>query len=374
MTDDAKNLPARQADSSPGSARPRLWPLWLFALLALLVAIAAGLGAGYLWLERQATQEHVSSLQQDLNHLSDQISQSGSERSDRLARLENHQDAVQKRLEEQARQIEHNARELLEAGHRGRTDWLLAEAEYLLRMANQRLQLEKDIEGAIAILRSADEVLAETDDPGVYPVRQAVAEARMDLKSVEQVDRIGLYLQLEAAITQIEKLSDSALTQFSPLAQTEPVEEPTTTADSTWEKVWQRFVAGLDDVIVIRRLDEPVKPLLSPKQSAYARLNLRLMLEEAEMALLKGNTPLYRRSLQKAQGWLDEWYDTSHPTVNALIESLDSMAQRQINPDLPDISEPLQLLKARIEGRLAPSEKAPAKQPSKSSGDSESAS
>src|SRR5690554_6547046 len=111
----------------------------------------------------------------------------------------------------QQRQIDHNARELLEAGNRTRTDWLLAEAEYLLRIANQRLLIEKDIKGALSALESADEVLSESDDIGVFPVRQQLAREVLSLRGIQGVDRTGMYLKLDAAIASLHDLTDLAL-------------------------------------------------------------------------------------------------------------------------------------------------------------------
>ena len=104
---------------------------------------------------------------------------------------------------------------------------------------------------------------------------------------------------------------------------------------------------------MVRRLDEPVKPLLSPEQTAYARLNLQLMLEEAELAVLQGHQELYSRSLTKASKAIDTWYDSSSPKIIALSDTLEELADKNIDPDLPDISKSLQLLKSRLAGRLS---------------------
>ncbi|MEC9482012.1 MAG: uroporphyrinogen-III C-methyltransferase, partial [Halomonas sp.] len=52
------------------------------------------------------------------------------------------------------------------------SDWLYAEVEYLLRLANQRLQLERDVDGAISLLQTADQRLAAIDNPALTPVRR----------------------------------------------------------------------------------------------------------------------------------------------------------------------------------------------------------
>jgi uroporphyrin-3 C-methyltransferase len=336
--------------------RQRLWPLWILALLALLAAIVLGLWSWQHWNNTQVMQQSINALEQETAQLERQYGQSGNQHSQRLQALEAKLASQRELIATQQRQIDHNARELLEAGNRTRTDWLLAEAEYLLRVANQRLMIEKDIRGALAALRSADEVLTETDDIGVYPVREQLAREIMMLKSLTDVDRTGLYLTLEAAIESIQQLTESALASdrlATTLAQSQSDSSTATTADSNWwMEAWDSARETLSRVVVVRRLDEPVKPMLSPEQSAYVRLNLQLMLEEAELAVLRGHQEMYSSSLTKASKAINTWYDSTNPKIIALSDTLEELAGRNIDPELPDISKSLQLLKGRLAGRL----------------------
>ena len=354
MTETTNQLPATVSKEPP--ARQKLWPVWLVAILALIIAIALALWSWQQWNNHQAVMQTLQSLKQDTAQLEDLYGDRGSQQSQRLQSLEEKLASQRELIATQQRQIDHNARELLEAGNRTRTDWLLAEAEYLLRIANQRLMIEKDIRGAMSALEAADEVLNESDDIGVYPVRQQLAREILALKGLTGVDRTGLYLTLEAAINSIHQLTDQALiSENAPgfvvsAAQGESAgtdEEPGAVVQA-----WNKVKATLMQVVVVRRMDEPVKPLLSPDQSAYARLNLQLMLEEAEMAVLRGNQPLYERALTKARTTIDDWYNASNPRVTALSDTLAELAGKNVDPELPDISQSLDLLKERLAGRL----------------------
>ncbi|MBW4935468.1 uroporphyrinogen-III C-methyltransferase [Marinobacter sp. F4206] len=353
MTETTDQLPATISKDSP--ARQRLWPVWLLALIALALAIALALWSWQQWNNQQAVQQALANLQQDTSQLEDLYGDRGSQQSQRLQSLEQKLAAQRELIATQQRQIDHNARELLEAGNRTRTDWLLAEAEYLLRIANQRLMIEKDIRGALSALQAADEVLNESDDIGVYPVRQQLAREILALKGISGVDRTGLYLQLEAAIDSIHQLTDQALINAQApgfIAEDGGGSADTDSDANALTQGWDAFKSTLKQVVVVRRLDEPVKPLLSPDQSAYARLNLQLMLEEAEMAVLRGNQPLFERALAKARNTIDSWYDASNTRVLALSETLTELAGRNVDPTLPDISKSLDLLKERLAGRL----------------------
>ncbi|MTI79016.1 MAG: hypothetical protein COB05_06650 [Marinobacter sp.] len=354
MTETTNQLPATVSKEPP--ARQKLWPVWLVAILALIIAIALALWSWQQWNNHQAVMQTIESLKQDTAQLEDLYGDRGSQQSQRLQSLEEKLASQRELIATQQRQIDHNARELLEAGNRTRTDWLLAEAEYLLRIANQRLMIEKDIRGAMSALEAADEVLTESDDIGVYPVRQQLAREILALKGLTGVDRTGLYLTLEAAIDSIHQLTDQALiSENAPgfvVSAAEGESAGTGEEPGAVVQAWNKVKATLMQVVVVRRMDEPVKPLLSPDQSAYARLNLQLMLEEAEMAVLRGNQPLYERALTKARTTIDDWYNASNPRVTALSETLAELAGKNVDPELPDISQSLDLLKERLAGRL----------------------
>ncbi|ROQ49392.1 uroporphyrin-3 C-methyltransferase [Marinobacter sp. 3-2] len=354
MTETTNQLPATVSKEPP--ARQKLWPVWLVAILALIIAIALALWSWQQWNNHQAVMQTLQSLKQDTAQLENLYGDRGSQQSQRLQSLEEKLASQRELIATQQRQIDHNARELLEAGNRTRTDWLLAEAEYLLRIANQRLMIEKDIRGAMSALEAADEVLTESDDIGVYPVRQQLAREILALKGLTGVDRTGLYLTLEAAIDSIHQLTDQALiSENAPgfvVSAAEGESAGTGEEPGAVVQAWNKVKATLMQVVVVRRMDEPVKPLLSPDQSAYARLNLQLMLEEAEMAVLRGNQPLYERALTKARTTIDDWYNASNPRVTALSETLAELAGKNVDPELPDISQSLDLLKERLAGRL----------------------
>jgi len=367
VTESTAQLPA--TIPPPQAPRPRLWPLWLLTVLALVLAIVLGLGGWQLWQSQQALSQSVESLQQDTQRLQRESENEGSEQADRLNQLASQLDSQQEKLATQQRQIDHNARELLEAGNRTRTDWLLAEAEYLLRIAKQRLLTEKDIRGALATLQAADDVLRESDDIGVYAVREQLAKEILALQSIRHVDRTGLYLQLEAAIDGIRNLTDTALSGERPPQFPSRPARTESDEGNPLAKAWQQTRETLAGIVTIRRLDEPVKPLLSPDQSAYARLNLQLMLEEAELAVLRGNQTLYDRALAKALDTMADWYDDSDERVIALRDSLTALQNRNIDPTLPDVSDSLRLLKSRLENRQGNRE---GQDPENGNGDDES--
>ncbi|GHC34567.1 hypothetical protein GCM10008094_29420 [Aidingimonas halophila] len=226
-------------------------------------------------------------------------------------------------------------------------EWLHAEAAYLLRLANQRLQLERDAEGAAALLRTADERLREADNPALTPVRREIASELAELESVPKVDRTGLYLSLNA---QQEQLAGLPLKQDveAQTVEGEDGQGPT----GGWQEQLAHFGAELKDLVTVRRHDQALEALISPEQESYLRQNVRLLIEQAQLALLKEEEALYEASLEKAINLVETYYDTERDGVQSVLDRLASLREEAVRPELPDISGSQQALSSFIERRF----------------------
>ncbi|MCL7928725.1 uroporphyrinogen-III C-methyltransferase [Halomonas llamarensis] len=226
-------------------------------------------------------------------------------------------------------------------------EWLHAEAAYLLRLANQRLQLERDVEGSAALLQTADERLADADNPALTPVRREIASELAALDAVPRVDRTGIYLALNAQQERIASLRlDQEVVDAEPVTST--MEEPPT---GTFQRQLARFGEELKELVVIREHDEALEALITPEQESYLRQSLRLILEQSQLALLKEEQALFEASLDKALTLLDGYYDTSRSDTQSVIERLEALKQTQVTPELPDISGSQQALSEFIDNR-----------------------
>lgn len=342
----------------PPATTQRSWPVWLALFVTFTLAILAGLLALFTWQKQQQLQQSLVSAADLTRRVDDRQLQTSQAIEGRLKTLDQQLTQQQAQLARQARQIEQTASSLLEAGHRNRTDWLLGEAEYLLRIANQRLQLERDVAGTLAILQSADSVLLESDDPSLFVVRQQIARDIQALDSIAPVDIDGLYLQLDAAIHWLDEMPGASLRQDVGQQGTQAIaadaggaaREGGAASARQWQQIWFKIKAAFSQAVQIRRLDQPVKPLLTPDESAYVVMNLRLMLEQAQLGLLRGRQALYNQALTRAQGWIGQYYDTSHPSVVSLQKTLAQLSRHPVQTQLPDISHSLRLLKGRLSG------------------------
>lgn len=322
---------------------------WIF--LALLLALAAaGLSGWMAWQDYQKQgQENVAlrdisatigSLRQQQQTI---VSGLASQRES-MAQLRSEQRAEVANLLKRSQELESTLQSMTTVD---RQDWLLAEAEYLLRLANQRLQLGGDAKNAANLLASADLILRDIDDTALHTVRAAIAAEIASLQTVAEFDVEGLYLALQGVSSEAEKLA----LYSAPSYQAEAV--PEVEGDD-----WQNRLRGgllrawhkLRSYIRIRHHEQSFKPALAPEQEAALRHSLRLMIEQAQMALLAERPELYSLSLDKAEQWLLKYYQLDGRTeaVAAQIPPLrDSFTTRQN----ADISSSLRGLKKYVESR-----------------------
>jgi uroporphyrin-3 C-methyltransferase len=229
-----------------------------------------------------------------------------------------------------------------------RDSWLMAEAEYLLRLANQRLIMAGDAESAQILLGSADSILRELDDVSLHDARGAVAADLAAVRAVPRVDVEGIYLRLAALIEQAGKLVIFELPDAEPRLEQAP-------AEGWQDRLQQGYEAALlklSDYIVIRRRDVPMQTLMDPQWEGLVRQNLRMLMEQAQVALLSGNQVLYAESLQRANHWVAEFFESDEAAARAMAREVDQLADLRISVEMPDISRSLGALDDAIKHRL----------------------
>ena len=89
--------------------------------------------------------------------------------------------------------------------------------------------------------------------------------------------------------------------------------------------------------------DAKVKALLAPQEESYLELNLRLSLQQAQLAALKQHQGVYESSLLNARDWILQYMQQDH-SARGLVEELESLADLQLARPLPDISGSLTAL------------------------------
>jgi len=347
---DTKSTSKAAAEKSGGG----IGRFFIILLLLIIVLGMAG-GAYFAWQYWQQDQQFKKTYSQTMAQQQQQLQQINSEvgatkakaeqavNADATGKLEASMLAIQQRLDSQNKR-------LISLSSTSREDWLLAEAEYLLRLANQRLLTERATTGAIGLLVTADAILRDMDDVDLFPIRQTIGNNLAALKISAKVDRDGLFLRIAGLAAQIEKLP--TVPKRIPMKDRNvAVEAPVLPEEVSWSHrigAWGTALWQYLGHFIEFRKNEPVNALLPPEAQAYVKLNLRFMLERAQLAMLREETVIYQASLQQARHWLQTQFPPSSQ-IRAFISEIDELEQEAVAAELPDISSSLEQLRVYIE-------------------------
>lgn len=225
-------------------------------------------------------------------------------------------------------------------------DWKLAEAEYLIRLANQRLLLEADSNGAATLLINADDILNELEDPIVFATRKALAKDIQALKSISQFDLEGAFLKLNALYDNVQTLPQREPSKEWQANTTEKTKE---TNDSTTNKitsVLESFWKSIRSLVVINYNHKPIKALLPPAEYQELVTGMQLQLDIAQVALIKGEPAIYQKALSRVARATTEHFETQSNEVKTFLASLTALQQLNPSPDLPLPRESLLAMKS----------------------------
>lgn len=250
MTDIETSSSAAPANAAPISPAPAPVPvkkhtvnfafLWLFVLL---IIAALSFGAWQLLQQGKSQQQLVDSLRIQLEEQVALFERRQQALEDSLNKeFIEQQAAIQLNLNELAEQVDSNNARVLALSSANRDEWKLQEAQYLLRLADQRILLEQDSQNALALAISADDVLRDIDQADLVGVRKLLAEEIAVLKVAGIIDREGIYLRLSAVANQID-----AIPFIEPLGNQGDVFETEEVPEN--ETVKQRITRGFYDLL-----------------------------------------------------------------------------------------------------------------------------
>lgn len=335
---------ATQSESTKSGAKQKKSSgnglLWFVVIILFLIVLGMA-GAGYWYYMQQQSASADSATTQQSN--ATKLNAIERERADILATLQDVArtnqtlqstvDELKTQNEQLSLQAESTLQQLNNMEGRRPADWLIAEADYLVRMAGRKLWLENDVRTAILLLVNADKRLKSLADPSVLPVRASLAEDIQTLQQLNPVSQSSVALALTGMMAQIDKL---------PLDTFEKPEdasaEDTTLSESAddWQdnlaKVWRSLV---NDFLTVKTIEGPIEPVLSLEAQFLAKEQLRLQLMHAQTAALQGDAGLYNQSLLYAQTLIIEKYDTEKSQVTGFVEALQNLIATDISRPIP---------------------------------------
>ncbi len=334
-------------------ATGRGWRTLTIFLLLLIVAGGGALGwfGQTLWLDRAATSQTLSQQTALITSLQQSIERKSAQQGQLVATFEGKLEALREEQQSQLELLERN-------GDAGRGKHLLDEAEFLIRLANQRLLVERRPEGAQNLLEAADQVLAKLDDPGLLSLRKTLTENIAALRGTATIDREGIFLRigtLSDLVMTFPALPAHGLETAEVVAVIElvdelaPVDETIVVDEEPWyQNLWQNIRNAtqgfVDRHFHVRSLEQPLAPLMSLDSESQLRYSLLITLGNAQQAVLREETSVYRASLARVEKEISQYFAPNEET-RAIVEQLQALQTQAVQQDLPDISASLYALR-----------------------------
>jgi uroporphyrin-III C-methyltransferase len=329
----------------------------LFSLVLILLVVAAGFGGYLLWTKQQSYEATVSALKKDLNQSDESIRQLKQASSALSAQQERVTQVLSETSSQTQARISALTQQLDAIKGSSRKDWLLAEAEYLLRIANQRLLIESDPQASESLLAAADKVLNEIGDPGLMPVRMAIAEEIYSLQgsALNQVE--SLYSKLSAlsnAAYSLELSYQGRTPNNDSTSAGSRTEVATNTSNEQSEKgpiarFLHKLVHAFSNAVRIQRKEQVIEAPPTPDFAEYLKQNLALQLEQIKLSLIKQHGARYVQELEETIAWAKQNLPSDNAQAQQIIDQLEKLSRQTLNWQKPDISHSLMLLQARIE-------------------------
>ncbi|HEY0505299.1 MAG TPA: uroporphyrinogen-III C-methyltransferase [Lysobacter sp.] len=310
----------------PAASRRSLGWLWL-----LLILLLVGAGA-YAWMQWQARGERerqdAADAGQQIDALSGRIDAIRRDQRAQLQRLQQ-ADATNRVLRDEllgigqrAALIEDTVSKLADPDRHGAQALRLDETELLLGMAQQRLAIAGDLDGARRAYALAGHVLDGIDDPAYLSLRQTLQQERAGLDALDVEPRVRAMAELEALAQTI------SAAPVLPETRDEP--------DAPW---WRRAFAGLVEVQPSNRA-----VAVQPADRIAAVAGLQLELSLARAAAERRDQEGFRTALQRADSWMTRLWPES-PTLRQQRARLHEIAARPLSLSLPTLGSTLQQLR-----------------------------
>jgi len=215
--------------------------------------------------------------------------------------------------------------------------WRVAEAQYLVKLADDHLQFSHNVKLAIILLQEADKILQNTEE---NEIRKSIAADLANLQAIPQVDITSLFMRLNAMNNQIDQLS----LPFNPLkTKDNQLSQTSVTAELPWWKAGLAYSWNALSKIVIVRNNSNALPLVIPEEKIFLYQNLHAQMEVAMWGLLHRNDVVYKTSLERAAAWIKQYFEQENQQTKTMLLAIVELQKVNLQPPSLNLTNTLQL-------------------------------
>ena len=215
----------------------------------------------------------------------------------------------------------------------------LLEIEYLIRVANQKSMLERNLAGARFLMKEASERLENNSKliSEFTIIKEAIDQDIKALETIDLPDISKIYREIDNMAKRITSLKFSVDKEDSSKSVTDidNTEEGVNNlnTDSVFLDI---LISELSKLVEFGKIDNEFKPVLSDKEDYLLRQRADINLNIAQLSLLRGDNEIFRESLAEAKEILSSHYQLNEEldSIHSELKALDEVLIEKQGPSL----------------------------------------
>lgn len=295
---------------------------WCAIGLLLITWIGLFLSLSFFWLKNR---EHLNEYHNQLSAIQKKIAQSQTDDKNRQQQISQLQNFIEQKFSANDNAI------------------LIANVNQLIQLAQYNLVYFHDTYNALSALTLADKQLGTIISPDIRleNLHQLLTQYLTSLKALPHIELTTSLAQIQALKMQITQLP---LLPTSNSATTNSDVSASNFSGNKWIRMLQNSLDSFRQLIVIRRLNKPIEPLLPETEQQYLQHNLLLLLQQAQWALIHHEPTIYQSSLQEIQENIKDHFASSSSNTQAILQSITQLKQIDLQNSSLDLNPLLEAI------------------------------
>lgn len=321
------NNSSQQSQPQPEAKPAKSKTFWV-SMMATIIALVAIVVAGFAYEQLETAQKQLTSQHTAMNAQQQTL-------MDNVSQLQSNLQLTQQ-----------NVTTLMQKLGDSRDQSTLSQVAYLINLANLQLSVSHNAKTSLQMLMMAQQKVENLNDPRLYALNKVLLKDIDELKAVPKFN-------ITHVISQIDALSDSITTaNIIPNQQDllqaqqksgEAVSQADNQKDDKWyQRAWHH-ISGIKGLIIIRKTDPDMRPLMDVQQQALMKSTIQSKLMLAEYAAISHNNKLYHQHLDMVEKWIKTYFFDSITRKNLLAQCT-QLQSIDVSPKVPDIGDTITVL------------------------------
>lgn len=300
--------PVENLNKSEAST-PSLQRKWKALAVIILAAIVIAAGA-FWWQNKSVSSARPHPAQAQFAELQQQVAQ--------LTQQQQALAAGQQQLQQHISALPHSNSQITKI-----------QISALLHRAQMAANVEHNLALSQALLTLALQQSKSLTSTGTS-LQVAIQQDLTSIASMLPFQPKDLVEQFSKLQQQIDHLTLFVPGHFKALPRSEKA-----STETGWRKWWHQSLDALKKIVIVRRVDSSVPPLLTRQQFALEKQYLRVLYQQALSAGLARQAQMYAILLTQAKQALQQYLLSSHQRAEQLLEQTNALMKVNVAPNPP---------------------------------------